>query len=738
MRRSFDVLAALLGLVLLSPILILIAAAILIEGHGPVFYQARRVGLHGRIFRLYKFRTMVPDADKMGAGITSADDKRITRIGHLLRHYKLDELPQLLNIIKGDMNLVGPRPEDPRYIRLYTEPQYEIFSVRPGITSPASLYYRNESKMLCGNNWEDVYITQVMPAKLSIDLEYFRQNTFTTDFGIVIKTVVEVFHLHPDRNSLTVASMIITMLLPVETGAQNRVLPLEHQLATRLGPRLYSPDTRVHTSIQPYDLSDFSDADSYDALFFEGGRAYRHPMPGDSSASLFTRKLFNEHLYDAREADYTLAIDVLPDAHLGRDVKERYQVWSNTRDFLFEGSIGNTFSFRSEYFESQSRFPSYIDSFIGTNFVVPGQGYKRAYGSTAHDYGYATGHISYAPSKYFNFQFGHGKNFIGDGYRSMLLSDGAFDYPYLKISTKFWKLKYVNLWAQFQDVGRTKHEFDRAFTKKFGVFHYLDINITDRLALGLFEAIIWRNSDSLGYRGFDLNYLNPIIFFNPIEFSLGSPDNSLIGVNFRYRIFSHSAVYAQLMLDELSAMEYVKNRGYWANKYGIQFGVKTFSLFGIPELSLQTEFNMASPYTYSHFDPVTNYGHYNQSLAHPLGANFYESVSIAQYALDRFEFRAQFNTARYGSDPPDENFGGNIFKPYTTRMQDYGNYTGQGRSSHVYYADARVGYVFNPLTNLRLELGAAWRRQTTEASKDESMVLMLGVRGSFRNIYYDF
>jgi lipopolysaccharide/colanic/teichoic acid biosynthesis glycosyltransferase len=733
MRRAFDVLAALLGLVVLLPLFLVVAVIILIDRKGPVFYSARRVGRHGRIFHLYKFRTMIPDADKMGAGITSADDFRVTPVGRVLRHYKLDEFPQLLNVIKGDMSLVGPRPEDPRYIRLYTQAQQSIFNVRPGLTSPASLLYKDEASLLQGPDWEDRYINEVMPAKLQIDLNYFRDNTFSNDICVITRTITKIFSSGVVQHPAAVFLLCLMMSAPAD--GQSQVLPLEHQLATRLGRILYSSNADIHTSVQPFELSDFNGVSDYDSLFYI---ARGYGMRADTSASLLSRKVFSEHLYDDREEDYRIVFDILPDASLGNDFDGRHRVWNDTRDFLCEGAIGSKFSFRTEYFESQSRFPSYLDTFISKNFVIPGQGYKRTYGSTAHDYGYATGHISYSPSKYFNFQLGHGKNFIGDGYRSMLLSDAAFDYPYLKITTNFWKIKYVNLWAQFQDIGSTHHYFDRAFTKKFGVFHYLDINLSRRVSIGLYEAIIWRNSDSLGYRGFDVNYLNPIIFFNPVEFSIGSPDNSLMGLNLRWKIFSQSALYAQILIDEFSFWEYVHNNGYWGNKYGLQLGGKTFALFGIEDLSFQTEINVASPYTYSHFDRVSNFGHYNQSLAHPLGANFYESVSIAGYRWNRYELRAQFNWARFGADSNGVNYGSDIFKSYDTRVENYGTFIGQGVSSKVVYADLRIGYVLNPLTNLKIEVGAAFRRQTTESAKDDSMVLMLGLRGSFRNLYYDF
>ncbi len=178
-----------MGLAILSPLWVVIGVMIKVEDGGPVLYKARRVGLRGDIFRLFKFRTMVMNADKIGAAITAQNDPRVTKIGHFLRKTKLDELPQLFNVLKGDMSLVGPRPEDPSYVALYTEEQKKILNVRPGITSAASLAYRHEEQLLSGLDWETTYKTQVMPAKLAIDLEYLSRRTFWADLELIFKTI---------------------------------------------------------------------------------------------------------------------------------------------------------------------------------------------------------------------------------------------------------------------------------------------------------------------------------------------------------------------------------------------------------------------------------------------------------------------------------------------------------------------------------------------------------------------
>ena len=189
LKRLFDIVASTIGLIVLSTVLVGIALAVKVSSPGPIFYRANRVGRYGNHFKLLKFRSMVINADKIGPSVTGASDSRITPIGRFLRRTKLDELPQLLNVIRGEMSIVGPRPEDPRYVAHYTEEQRQVLNVRPGITSPASIQYRDEESMLTGDNWENHYIQEVMPVKLTIDLEYAQSPSILRDFGIILRTI---------------------------------------------------------------------------------------------------------------------------------------------------------------------------------------------------------------------------------------------------------------------------------------------------------------------------------------------------------------------------------------------------------------------------------------------------------------------------------------------------------------------------------------------------------------------
>lgn len=192
-KRLVDILASAIGLILLFPLFLVVAVAIKIHDGGSVFYRAKRTGYQGKDLLLYKFRSMVQSADVNGPGITASNDTRITPIGKFLRKTKLDELPQLINVFKGEMSLVGPRPEDPRYVSKYTIEQRHILDYKPGITSAASLFYRHEESLLIGDDWETQYLTKVMPDKIAIDIDYCTTSNIWQDIVLITKTVFSMF-----------------------------------------------------------------------------------------------------------------------------------------------------------------------------------------------------------------------------------------------------------------------------------------------------------------------------------------------------------------------------------------------------------------------------------------------------------------------------------------------------------------------------------------------------------------
>ena len=529
-----------------------------------------------------------------------------------------------------------------------------------------------------------------------------------------------------------IAGCIFAVLFFEKAYAQSEYLPLDHDLNSRIGGMINSLSSNAHTSIQPYEVSRLGSSISYDSMI-----TYKREYTYDGK-SWIERKIFSEHLLDVHTTDYRLTFDFFPDVGIGYDLADKRMTWLHTRSFEFAGNIGDKFSFRTNYYESYGKFPLYINKFIKKTSVVPGQGYIHPYGTDEYEYDLSSGIISYSPSRYINILLGQDKNFIGDGYRSMLLSDVSFNYPFLKLTAYVWDIQYSIMWAQFQEP-TLKVTDKKWWPKVYGVFHYLDWNVTNRLSLGFFEAVMWKAVDSVyGYRGFDLNYLDPLILFRPVEYSMGSPDKMKLGMNIKYKVSDQMSFYGQILIDEWTIGEYIKNRGYWANKNALQFGFKRFDIFNVRNLSLVSEFNTASPYTYSHRDPLTAYAQYEQPLADPLGANFYEWVTIASYQINRFEMRAQFNAAIYGADTASVNFGQDIFKSYDTRYRNYGNYTTQGIKTNLIIADLRLAYILNPLLNLRIELGVLYHSQSSNLSSDKSTWITLGLRSSFRNLYYDF
>jgi len=520
------------------------------------------------------------------------------------------------------------------------------------------------------------------------------------------------------------------ILLNLSIFAQSQTYSYDYNLYQRINSLTYSPDSNLHTSIKPINVSNrsFKILDSVAKLNTDS-----------SKTNFFYRKLFSEHLVEIKRKDFNVSIDLLPDFQIGKDVSHTTTTWLNTRGFQVQGNIGKKFSFYTSGYENQSQLPLYLRNFVDSTNVIPGQvNDKFGRSRVVKDWAYATAVLNYTPNKYFSFSLGQDKNFIGDGYRSMLLSDVATNYPFFKIVTTLGNVQYVNIWAQLEDLKSPVFSYDNGFRKKWGVFHYLDWNITKRVSLGFFESVIWQDADETGKRGFDVSYAVPLIFLRAVEGYNGSPDNALLGFNAKYKFAKNLTTYGQLVLDEFTAKEVIAGNGYWGNKFGGQIGVKGFNAFKIKDLNFLAEFNTARPYTYSQRTSLINYGHYNQPLAHPFGANFKEFVSIWNYNFNKWQIRAQGNFATYGLDKDGLNYGKDIFKSYNTRVSDFNNSISQGLKTNFTYLDGRVSFLMNPKINLRIEAGAVLRRETNSAYTDNTKWFTLGLRSSFRNIYQDF
>tara|TARA_B100001094_G_scaffold270094_1_gene274753 strand:- start:444 stop:1838 length:1395 start_codon:yes stop_codon:yes gene_type:complete len=330
--------------------------------------------------------------------------------------------------------------------------------------------------------------------------------------------------------------------------------------------------------------------------------------------------------------------------------------------------------------------------------------------------------IKYLVNKFIALDIGNGRHFIGDGYQSLLLSNLASSYPYVRLSTKFGPVKYYNLYTTFLnpnmlDYGRKKH----------ATIHYLDFAITQKIHVGVFESILWQSKSEGANNGYELAYLNPVIFYRPVEFSKqSSRGNALMGANFNVR-FSKTILYGQFMLDDLNISRAsdgddgytVENsNGFFQNKFGYQLGLKG----QIDNLKCLIEYNQVQPYTYGHRTILQNYAHTNQALAHPLGANFKELISIIEIRKGKWRYKIKTMIANVGLDSLDTHYGQNIFESdleaSTGGQYSSGNFNGQGVSTTI--------FSFHPEISFRLKgfdlFGSLYYRRKKSDLLDQNLL----------------
>ena len=369
-------------------------------------------------------------------------------------------------------------------------------------------------------------------------------------------------------------------------------------------------------------------------------------------------------------------------------------VTQNTRGLEVRGMIDKKVGFYTFMTDNQALEPSYVKDYRTQFYVIPGEGFNKSFKTNGVDYISARGYINFNVTRHIVVQFGHDKNFIGNGYRSLILSDNSASYTFLKLNTKVWKLNYTNLFTEMNAGPKTG--IDTILPKKYLAFHHLSLNVTKHLNIGVFEAVAFRgrSSDTTKRGQFEIAYMNPIIFYRSIEQQLGSGDNALIGADFKWNFLRHFSMYGQIVLDEFVLSQVKSGDGWWANKQALQGGLKYIDAFGLKNFDLQGEINYVRPYTYSHQNNYTNFSNYNQPIMHPLGANFAEFIGIARYQpLPRLNIAAKVFYTKLGVDTANSNWGGNILKDYRTHEQDYGNRVGQGVKTNLIYSSLNLSYM---------------------------------------------
>ncbi|MEO6583465.1 MAG: hypothetical protein ABIO05_04030 [Ferruginibacter sp.] len=439
------------------------------------------------------------------------------------------------------------------------------------------------------------------------------------------------------------------------------------------------------------------------------------------------------NLFEVNQKDFFLAVNPVFQLQYGKENNNDDNIFLNSRGVTVRGLIAERVGFSSTITDNQERGPSYFQQRVNATRAVPGAGFYKDFKKTGFDYFDARGYITFNAAKYIDFQIGYDKNFIGNGYRSLFLSDWGNSNLFVKVNTRIWKLNYQNLFMELMP--QFKKNGDSLLNRKYAAMHHLSINVTKWLNVGVFEGVIFGRQNR-----FDFQYLNPIIFYRHIEGTVGSPDNAVAGLDFKANIAHRVQLYGQLLLDEFVLSEVKNNASSWVNKFGIQLGAKYVDAFNIRNLDLQFETNRVRPFTYSHNDTVANYTHYNQPLAHPLGANFQEFIGILRYQpVPRWYMHARAIYFYQGLDVNGENYGSNIFANYNTRLKDNGFNVGSGNKINCLNAVINVSYELK--RNLFIDLNFQQRNYNYDnnAFKDNSSTLVsAGVRLNMARRAYDF
>ena len=487
------------------------------------------------------------------------------------------------------------------------------------------------------------------------------------------------------------------------------------------------------------------DADSLPSKYLSNGPVLRH---------LYTTKA---DLWFKRPKGLDIHVSPVVHGMAGYDPDAGNSPLISHRGMMVRGSVGNSVGFYMEAADVEFQPMGYVSSVIEEQRFefrrqLPGEGFFKNLEGGGYEFFNARGHISFALSPYIEAQFGHGKQFIGNGYRSIVLSNFSDDFTFLKLNTKVWRFNYTNIFGKLT-ANNTK--FNGTYPVKYMAFHRLGINITDNFNIGVYESIITSRHDTTGGNSLDVSYLNPVMFYRSLEHDLGDGDNASLGIDFKWNIWKGVQLYGQLYMDELIFKEFVSGDGWWGNKQAFQIGAKYIDAFGVSNLDLQGEWNYVRPFTYTHYSlPGTlshqgysNHQHYNQPLAHPLGANFSEWVGIARWQpLKKLTLTGKLFYAIRGTDKLNENgklitnHGSNILLDYGTResLELYGVRIGYGVKATWLMADLTATYMLKH--NLFFDLKFTHRDYNSEDDFRDlrSTMAMFSVRLNLGQRLFEF
>jgi hypothetical protein len=426
----------------------------------------------------------------------------------------------------------------------------------------------------------------------------------------------------------------------------------------------------------------------------------------------------------------------------GMDPKSETNPWINLRGIEMRGMVDRKVGFYAFIGENQSVLPSYVDDEKNRTFAVQHEGFWKGFKTSGVDFFQARGYIDFNVSKHIYMQFGHDKMFIGNGVRSLIWSDWAPPQLYMRANVKVWKLNYLfQLNRMVADVNGSPSGLSGGkYPEKFVAMHHVSFNIARKLNFSVFESVVFSPSDSVNGGSFEWNYMNPVIFYRAIEHQFGSADNVILGADMKWNVVRNVSLYGQVVVDEFLLDEVMAGNGWWANKFAFQAGAKYINAFGVSNLDLLAEANIARPYTYSHSTMFTGYSNYKQAIAHPAGANFREVIGTVRYQpIGRLNLSARVFYTTTGKDgAADENWGADILKSNKDREMEYGNETGQGQKTTVLLGDFTASYMI--AHNLFIDLKQVIRKSESDAPQyNQSMSLTsFALRLNIAQRNYDF
>lgn len=534
------------------------------------------------------------------------------------------------------------------------------------------------------------------------------------------------------------------MTFSISGMAQQQNLPLNREFGL-VNQKVFNDFwSNVHTSFQPISQNYIKGVS--DSILTKSERKFH--LINISKSEKKPRNFFGwmwrsfayENFLVVDTGNFYLTVDPLFNIEFGKDSEDESgrTLYKNTRGVIVRANVGEKFSFETSLYENQMALPDYLSDYANSTGVISGQGrWKKFKSSKAYDFSSASANISYSPTDYINFQLGTGKNFIGDGYRSLLLSDASFNYPFWKITTTFGKkdqFQYTKLNASLSSITRREKgsTSESLFARKTMSTHYFSWLATKWLNIGLFESTLWETEDSSGTKPLQWQQFNPIIGVNTATTGFDNINHTVVGTNLKIKLPFKAILYNQFVYDG-------------GSKYGYQIGAR---YFGINNLTLQAEYNSVTPYTYSSDVRLQAYSNYNEPLAHPLGANFNEVVGIINYKYKRVFVQLKGSKADY-------KFYGNSIHLSEDALSSVVTIPSSNVDLSVITLQGHIGFLINPKNNMSVIIGLSNRLKDfgslngggisfssgtnfTGIPDEKTNYIYFGFRTSLRNLYDDF